>query len=377
MTRVRVSVAIGILVLSIALGGSIHADSTPQFSAYPSYGAKFDLASQKFSLVTSMVVYNISGKIFSDVVFKQTFPEGVSVKETYQRDAGTEETGEQSSDLKVEGNEFFAELLSYKNGQYVVIFNELDLARRLNEITFPGVEVSYTDDQGERRTAQLDDSTYDLFIYSNVVGGLRRFLGKYNKITFNFKKAVPHRTEWEFAPIVASARGRFPTGIIGTYPGEDQYSGHFRVRSGPPGDNLQILVIYERSDVDTKVSSREEFLAKVGEYLRWCGEFEVMEEGLQIKQEKWKKYKDSWSLDGRWRDTIKARLGEGVLRARIFFGAREDVQYYVLALGHGRALGAEGSVTPNPEKEAQLATEIDNLLESFKSTIVPLSYERR
>jgi hypothetical protein len=377
MTRVRFTIAIAVLVSSIALAGVLHAASAPKFSAYSSYGAKFDLGSQTFSLITSMVVYNISGKVFSDVVFKQTYPEGVSVKETYQREVGTEETGEQSSDRKVEGNVFFAELPSYKNGQYVVIFNELELARRLNEITFPGVELSYTDDQGERQVERLDDNTLDLFIYSNVVGGLKRFLGKYNKITFDFKKAVPDRTGWEFAPIAASARGRFPTGIVGTYPGENQYSGHFRVRSGPPGDNIQILVIYEESDDDSKVSSEEQFRSKVQEYLRWCGEFEVMEENLQITQDKWKKYKETWSLEGRWRDTIKARLGEGILRAKVFFGPREDVQYYVLALGHGRGLGAEESATPNPEKEAQLAAQIDALLDTFKSTIVPLSYERR
>src|SRR5438876_53982 len=81
---------------------------------------------------------------------------------------------------KVEGNVFFASLQTYKNRQYVVIFNELDLARRLNQITFPGVEIAYTDPAGQRQTAKLQDSTYDLFIYSNVVGGLERFTRKYN-----------------------------------------------------------------------------------------------------------------------------------------------------------------------------------------------------
>lgn len=378
MTRVRRNLATGGTLLLVALSGAVLADTAPRFSAYPSYSAKFDLDSQKFSLITSLVLYNISGKTYSDVTFEQRYPDGVSVKETYQREIGTEETGEQSSDRTVKGNIFEASMPTYNNGQYVVIFNELELARRLDEITFPGTKISFIDEDGERVTETLAENTYDLFIYSNVVGGLRRFLLKYNKITFDFKKSVPERTEWEFAPIAASAIGRFPSGIVGTYPGENQYNGYFRVRSGPPGDNLQILVVYKEIDESEKVADRDAFLKVIGEYLKWCGEFSIMEEGLQVEQlDKWNKYKGVWSLEGRWTDTIRNRLGEGILRARVFFGKREDVEYYVLTLGHGRGLGKEGSMTPNPEKEAALGAELDSLLETFKSKIVPLSHERR
>ena len=103
----------------------------PLFSVYPSYGAKFDIGTGKFSLVTHMVIYNISGQAYTDVTFKQTYPDGVSVKETYQREIGTEATGEQSSSRKVEGNDFVASMPTFKNRMYVVIPNELVLARRL------------------------------------------------------------------------------------------------------------------------------------------------------------------------------------------------------------------------------------------------------
>ncbi|MFQ5876121.1 MAG: hypothetical protein ACE5JH_00285 [Acidobacteriota bacterium] len=369
--------------VTVALGAALCLASPPalsqspiRFSSYSSYSAKFDLASKKFSLITSVVVYNISGQTFSDVRFKQTYPEGVTVKETYQRDVGTEATGEQRSERRVEDNVFYASLDKFRNRQYVVIFNELELARRLDEITFPGIEISYLDGQGERRIEQLADNTYDLFIYSNVVGGLTRFLKKYNRITFDFTKAVPDRTEWEFAPIVASARGRFPTGIIGTFPGEDRYNGYFRIRSGPPGDNVQILVVYRDEDGKTKISDSERLLSEVRDYLKWCGEFETVEEGLKVSRGKWKKYKDAWSIEGRWRDTIKDRLGEGVLKAKVFHGPREDVEYIVLALAHGRGLGPESSATPNPGKEAELSAELDALLETFRSYIVRLSHER-
>lgn len=348
----------------------------PLFSVYPSYGAKFDIGSGKFSLVTNMVIYNISGQAYTDVTFKQTYPEGVSVKETYQREIGTEATGEQSSSRKVEGNDFVASMPTFKNRMYAVIPNELVLARRLNEITFPGVEISFADGAGQRQTARMPDNTYDLFIYSNVVGGLERFLNKYNNITFNFAKATPNRKEWEFAPVAASAQGRFPTGIIGTFPGENQYSGHFRIRSGPPGDNIQILVAYKPAQKNEKVEDRDALLKKLREYLRWCGEFDFSTETLQVNRAEWKKYGEAWSVEGRWVDTIKNRLGEGPLKAKVFWGGREDVEYYVLALAHGRSLGTE-SANPNPEKEGMLVAQIDQLLETFKSSIVPLSYERR
>jgi len=374
MTRARAAAFVAAAFLCVASRPAM--SDGLLFSVYPSYGAKFDIATGKFSLVTNMVVYNISGLAFTDVTFKQTYPDGVSVKETYQREIGTEATGEQSSSRKVEGNNFYASMPTFKNRMYAVIPNELVLARRLNEITFPGVEISYLDAAGQRQSAKMPDNTYDLFIYSNVVGGLERFLNKYNNITFNFAKAVPNRKEWEFAPVAASAQGRFPTGVIGTSPGEDQYSGHFRLRSGPPGDNIQVVVIYRRAQKNEALEDKEALLKKLREYLRWCGEFDVSADGLQVNRAAWKKYPDTWSIEGRWVDTIKNRLGEGPLKVKVFRGGREDVEYFVMFLAHGRALGAD-SANPNPDKEAQLSGEIDQLLDSFKSSIVPLSYERR
>ena len=293
----------------------------PLFSAYPSYRAKFDSGTGKFSLITNMLVYNISGKTVTDVTFKQTYPEGVSVKETYQREAGTEATGEQSSARKVEGNAFYASIQTYKHRQYVVIFNELDLARRLNQITFPGVEIAYTDPAGQRQTAKLQDSSYDLFIYSNVVGDLERFVAKYNRIEFDFDKATPQRKEWEFSPIAASSKGRFPTGIIGTYPGEDQYSGWFRIRTGPAGDMIQILVAYNKTTKKERIADQDTMMKTLRDYLHWCGEFEFIPDGLKVEQGKWRKYDDAWTVTGRWQDTIKNRLGEGTIEAHVFWRA--------------------------------------------------------
>jgi hypothetical protein len=359
----------------LALAVCQASSDAPLFSVYPSYGAKFDIGSEKFSLVTQVVIYNISGQTFTDVGFKQTYPDGVSVKETYQRDVGTEATGEQSSARKVENNVFYASLPTFKNRMYAVIPNELVLARRLNEITFPGVEITYTDPSGQKQTTKMPDNTYELFIYSNVVGGLERFLHKYNQITFDFGKAVPNRKEWEFAPIAASAQGRFPTGIIGTFPGDDQYNGYFRLRSGPPGNNIQIVVAYKVKQKNERVKDQDALMKSLRDYLHWCGEFDVQQEGLKVTQGTWKKYDNAWSVEGRWTDTVKNRLGEGPMKAKVFWGAREDVEYYVLALAHGRALGAD-SANPNPDKEAQLSGEIDRLLDTFKSSIVPLSTDR-
>jgi len=362
--------------LCLVLAVPARAQNAPLFSVYPSYSAKFDIGSEKFSLVSSVVVYNISGQTFTDVSFKQTYPDGVTVKETYQRDAGNEATGEQSASRKVEGNTFFASMPTFKTRQYAVIFNELELARRLTQITFPGIEITYTDPQGQRQTAKMQDNPYDLYIYSNVVGGFERFLRKYNNILFDFQKAVPNRKEWEFAPIAASSQGRFPTGIVGSFPGADEYEGHFRIRSGPPGDNIQAVVVYKPTQKKERIADRDSLMKTIREHLKWCGEFELIEDGLQVSQGEWRKYKGVWIVEGRWRDTLKNRMGEGVLKARVFYSSREDVEYVILALAHGRAFGTE-SATPAPEKEAKLAGEIDRLLDTFKSEIVPLSYERR
>jgi len=117
-------------------------------------------------------------------------------------------------------------------------------------------------------------------------------------------------------------------------------------------------------------------MRRLREYLRWCGEFDLQQDSTKVTQGPWKKYPEAWSIEGRWVDTVKNRLGEGPLKARVFWGAREDVEYYVLALAHGRSLGVD-SANPNPGKETQLDGEIDHLLDTFKSSIVRLSSDRR
>jgi len=364
------------IAFTFVLAPALAVAADEQFSSYPSYSAKFDLESGSFSLITSMVVYNISGQTLTDVTFKQVYPDGVTVSETYQRDAGTAETGEQSaSDRKISEHEFAATMPRYRNRQYVVIFNELHLERRLDQVTFPGVEISYTDPSGAQQTTQLQESSYDLFSLSNVVGGLKRYLKKQNLITFEFDKAVPNRDEWEFAPQAASAQGRFPTGIIQSFP-KDRYNGYFRIRSGAPGDTMQIVVVYKKINKKEFVADQDAMMKRLGEYLRWCGEFKFSEDDLTASQAKWKKYKNTWNVEGRWIDTIKDRLGEGPFKAKVFFGPHEDVEYFMLGLVHGRGLGAEGSAIANPDKEAALMAELDALMETFKSNIKPLSYER-
>jgi hypothetical protein len=348
---------------------------TPLFTAYPQYSAKFDLPTETFTLVTNMLVYDTSGKTFTDVTFKQTYPEGITVKETFQRAVGQDqEAEEQSARRRVDGNTFYASMQTFKPRQYVVIFNELVMARRLSEITFPGLEISYTDPEGNRQTTKLPDNTYNLFKYSNVVGSMKRFLDSHNNITFDFAKAVPNRKEWEFAPIAARAKGSFPTGIIGTEP-KDLYNGYFRIRTGPPGDTIQVLVVYKQTDKRDKIAEKERLMKELRDTMRWCGEFEFGKEDLQVEQNKWKGYKEVWNVSGRWVDSVKNRLGEGPLEAHVFFGPREDVEYFVIGLAHGRGLG-EASATANPVKEKALAAEMHALLETFKSGIVPLASER-
>jgi hypothetical protein len=356
-------------ILALATG------EAPLFSAFPSYAAKFDLGTEKFSLITNMLVYNISGKTFTDVTFNQAYPDGVSVKETFQRDVSGATAEEQQSKRNIEGNVFHASIQNWRHRQFVVIFNELEMARRLNTITFPGIEINYTDAEGKRQTAKLQDNTYDLFKYSNVVGGFERFLKKYNNIVFEFEKAAPNRKEWEFAPQAASSKGRFPTGIIGTNQGEDPYHGWFRVRTGPPGDTIQLVVVYRQVDKKNAIADQDRLMKDLREYTRWCGEFEFVQDDLKVEKAKWKKYADAWNVTGRWRDTIKNRLGEGPLEAHVFFGPREDVEYLVIGLAHGRGLG-EASATPNPEKEKALAAEMAALIGSFRSDIVPSSQDR-
>ena len=117
-------------------------------------------------------------------------------------------------------------------------------------------------------------------------------------------------------------------------------------------------------------------MSQLRDLLKWCGEFEMVPDGLKVTPGKWKNYKDAFVVGGQWKDTIAKRLGGGPLTARVFWGPREDVQYTVLGLAHGRGL-MEKSLDANPEKEAALLKELDALIETFRSDIVPSAYDRR
>jgi hypothetical protein len=80
------------LVLSmLATGHSIAQEAgaaTPLFTAYPQYSAEFDLAAERFRLITNMLVYDTSGKTFTEVTFKQTYPEGIWARDLLHRSGG-------------------------------------------------------------------------------------------------------------------------------------------------------------------------------------------------------------------------------------------------------------------------------------------------
>ena len=46
------------------------------------------------------------------------------------------------------------------------------------------------------------------------------------------------------------------------------------------------------ASIEERTGDRDTLMTRLSEYLRWCGEFEFVEDGLQVSQAKWKKYKN-------------------------------------------------------------------------------------
>jgi hypothetical protein len=60
----------------------------------------------------------------------------------------------------------------------------------------------------------------------------------------------------------------------------------------------------------------------------------------------------------------------------VFFSGREDVEYYLILQAQGRGAGPDHADTPSPEKDKALMGILEKILDTFRSELVPISYNR-
>jgi hypothetical protein len=347
------------------------AQTGSRFVSFAAFRPKFHNDTETFSMMANFYVVNASPQTLKDVTFRQTFPAEMKPRLV------PEEIESQLSHPpefwhKFEGNTYVMYEPKLFRRQPATLLADLTLEHRMSTFTIPPTEVEFTGPDGPGKDQTLP-VTIDVTEYANHVGDLDRFLRKKAGIGLDVK--VSGRDGWEFAPIDAVATGKNPEGIQGVKTSDNGYSGNFRLHNGAPGDALDILVVWKQTRKDERLQQEKAVLDSLSEFLKWTGPFKFVPESVKISQGKFKKY-NAWILEGNWFDTIPKHLGGGPVKAVVFYSAREDVEYTLLWQAQGRGAGADHADTPTPEKDKSLMAIQDKILDTFRSEIVPISYNR-
>jgi len=227
---------------------------------------------------------------------------------------------------------------------YVVIFNELVLARRLNEITFPASRSPTSIRAAGVRRPRCRTTLRSLHLLQRR-RGLERFLHKYNNITFDFAKAVPNRKEWE-SPPVAAARRKVPDRHHRHVSGREPVHRPFPDSQRPAGDNLQVLVVYKSAHKNERVNDKDALLKNL--HNTCAGAASSMSAGRNSRSIGHLRKYDDTCPSTPLVDTNQNRLVRAA-EGKVFWG-EERSRVLRSALAHGRALGTD-SANPNAEKE--------------------------
>jgi hypothetical protein len=363
------------LLLLFAPGARAQEETESQtgkrFICYPTFRPRFHHATEQFTLIANIHCINASTNSVRDVTFRQAFPPELRIR-LAPEDIAAQLVNPPEFWQKIEENTYvmFEPRVTRRTAAAIIV--EIPLERRMGSFTIPGTQIEFTGPDGPEKE-QTNPVTIDVTEYANHVGDLDRFLRRLADVGLDV--SVSGRDGWEFAPIDSVALGRNPEGIIGIVTSDNGYSGHYRLHHGPPGDSLDILVVWKQTRKDEAIADEAAARGELGEYLKWTGPFKFDEENSKVSKGKFKKY-DAWILEGRWIDTVPKRLGSGPVRAIAFYSGREDVEYHLIFQAQGRGLGPEKSETPAPEKEQELLATLEKILKTFRSEIDPISYKR-
>ena len=344
---------------------------TSRFVAFPTFRPKFRNDSETFSFTANFYIVNASPQTIKDVTLRQAFP--AEMKPQLVSEAIESQLSHPPEFWhKFEDSTYVMYEPKLLRRQPATILASLSLQRRMSTFEIPPTEIEFTgpDGPGKDRTLPV---TIDVTDYANHVGDFDRFLRKRGGIGLDVK--VSGRDEWEFAPIDAVATGKNPEGIIGVQTSDNGYSGTFRIHNGVPGEALDILVVWKMTRKDDRLQDEKAVMSHLSEYLKYTGPFKFDPEATKVNRGKFKKY-DAWILEGRWYDTIPKHLGAGPVKALVFYSPREDVEYYLILQAQGRGAGPEKADTPAPEKDQSLMAIQEKILNTFRSDIDPISYNR-
>jgi hypothetical protein len=261
----------------------------------------------------------------------------------------------------LEGNTYTMKLSQLRIAEDSTLAVQLDYSGRPGQVTFPGVEVEYTQD-GVTRTEKGPDQTWDLSRYTKYSGTLREFIKRYA----GMELAVGEGTDdWGFTNIAAMAAGR--PNATGAVEIDNDQSGRtrFSLAAGLPGNLRQIMVLKRKYDPARYPKAGDEVRRLIMDSVQSTSEFSLDSDNAEITKGKLGRW-DAWILDTRWRDKVKDRLGEGPSRWYLFADDKSATQFLISIQAQGRGGGPGKADVPAPQREAALMSELEKVVSTLR-----------
>ncbi len=327
---------------------------------YPSLHLRFVAGAADNYFLSRGGVVNTSGAAMTGLTLRQKFPEGfkprlISAEQQlyFKRTSGFSES--------LDGNTYAMKLSELRIAEDQTLAVLLDYEGRPGLVTFPGVEVEYTQD-GVTRTEKGPDQTWDLSRYTKYSGTLREFIKRYAGMELAVGDSGD---DWGFTNVAAMAAGR-PNATGAVEIDSDQMGRmRFSLAAGAPGNLRQIHVIRRKYDPARYPKASDEVRRLVIDSIQSTSDFSLDSDNAEIKRGKLGRW-DAWILETRWRDKVKDRLGEGPATWYLFADEKTSMQYLIGTSAQGRGGGAGKADVPAPDREAALMSELQKVVSSLR-----------
>ena len=353
------AVAAAVLLATVP-GARARQSEGPKLTFYPALHVRFVAGEAHNYFMSRAGVVNTSGAPMTALTLRQKFPESFRPKLVppeqqiyFKRTEGFSES--------LEGQTYTMKLSELRIAEDSTLAVQLDYDGRPGMVTFPGVEVEYTQN-GVTRTEKGPDQTWDLSRYTKYSGTLREFIKRYAGMDLTVGEAGD---DWGFTNLAAMAAGR--PNATGAVEIDNDQSGRtrFSLAAGSPGSLRQILVLKRKYDPARYPKASDEMRRMVLDSVQSTADFSLDGDNAEISKGKVGRW-DAWILDTRWRDKVKDRLGEGPCRWYLFADDKSATQFLISVLAQGRGGGPGKADVPAPDKETALMSELNKVVASLR-----------
>lgn len=334
-------------------------DAAQPFVVYTQYNPTFVPGEPRLHFTVTAFVQNSTHTDFRNVTFRRSFPESFKVEPAPDE---FQALVRRPSEFwqRVEKNVYTMFVPEIWGGRGTSIFYKLRFTGRPEQVLMPGLEISYEVDSQPGSTRASDD-LINIKPYSFFSGTLRDFLKRNAEVSADIGLKGD---AWRMAAIDSKALGQNPSGVTGI--SGDLGKGHFRLQAGLPGNYRDLLVVWWPTVKAKRVQEETVFRSRLREYLTWVGLRQMVEESVKITKDRPFKHFTGWYAEGRWKDDVPERLGEGPFGAALFYSSARDAEFFLFWWAQGRGMGLGKSEVPQPAKDAELMRELQAIVDSFR-----------